>query len=48
MGGHCKNWSIARAAGEAIMRLVGEGVVKSCWRCSCESVHIYIYIYIYI
>ena len=28
MGRHCKNWSIARAAGEATMRVVGEGVVR--------------------
>ena len=27
MARHCKNWSIAGAAGEAILRVVGEGVV---------------------
>ena len=29
MGIHCKNWRIARADGEAIMRVVGEGVVRA-------------------
>ena len=29
MGRHCQNWSIARAAGEATMRVVGEGVVRA-------------------
>ena len=29
MGRHCKNWSIARADGEAIMRVVGKGVVRA-------------------
>ena len=45
MGGHCKNWSIGRAAGEAIMRVVGEGVVRAAGD-GVMKVCIYIYIYI--